>query len=121
MADHETVNDDGPVDGWGSLCGIAEFLAKERPCPGVLATLARQNKPGGFMCVSCAWTKPANHSPLECLPDGCVGGYYPELNVLVPLSYHDIQSKTPASKAVPASGGASGDQIQLLQQRATRC
>jgi anaerobic selenocysteine-containing dehydrogenase len=35
------------------------------------------------------------------LPDGCLGGYYPELNVLVPLSHHDIQSKTPASKAVP--------------------
>jgi anaerobic selenocysteine-containing dehydrogenase len=35
------------------------------------------------------------------LPDGCLGGYYPELNVLVPLAHHDIQSKTPASKAVP--------------------
>jgi molybdopterin-dependent oxidoreductase alpha subunit len=35
------------------------------------------------------------------LPDGCVAGYYPELNNLVPLSHHDLQSKTPASKAVP--------------------
>ncbi len=35
------------------------------------------------------------------LPDGAVAGYYPELNVLVPLSHHDVQSKTPASKAVP--------------------
>ena len=35
------------------------------------------------------------------LPDGCLGGYYPELNALVPLSHHDVQSKTPASKAVP--------------------
>lgn len=35
------------------------------------------------------------------LPDGCVGGYYPEMNVLVPLWYHDQASKTPASKGVP--------------------
>jgi len=35
------------------------------------------------------------------LPDGCLGGYYPELNPLVPLSHHDKKSKTPASKAVP--------------------
>jgi anaerobic selenocysteine-containing dehydrogenase len=35
------------------------------------------------------------------LPDGCVGGYYPEMNVLVPLWYHDRVSKTPASKGVP--------------------
>jgi anaerobic selenocysteine-containing dehydrogenase len=35
------------------------------------------------------------------LPDGCLGGYYPEMNPLMALSHHDIQSKTPAAKAVP--------------------
>ncbi len=35
------------------------------------------------------------------LPDGCLGGYYPEMNPLVPLWYHDEKSQTPASKAVP--------------------
>ncbi len=35
------------------------------------------------------------------LPDGCLGGYYPEMNALVPLWYHDQASKTPASKGVP--------------------
>ena len=35
------------------------------------------------------------------LPAGCVGGYYPELNALVPLWYHDAASKTPAAKGVP--------------------
>lgn len=35
------------------------------------------------------------------LPNGCVGGYYPEMNVLIPLWYHDQASKTPASKGVP--------------------
>ncbi|KQM56925.1 MULTISPECIES: FdhF/YdeP family oxidoreductase [unclassified Sphingomonas] len=35
------------------------------------------------------------------LPDGCIAGYYPELNPLVPLGWHDHGSQTPASKAVP--------------------
>lgn len=35
------------------------------------------------------------------LPDGCVAGYYPELNVLVPLSYHEKNSQTPAFKGAP--------------------
>jgi anaerobic selenocysteine-containing dehydrogenase len=35
------------------------------------------------------------------LPDGCLGAYYPEMNPLVPLWYHDQESKTPAGKAVP--------------------
>ena len=35
------------------------------------------------------------------LPDGCLGGYYPEMNVLVPLWYYDQASKTPAFKGVP--------------------
>ncbi|HSQ96775.1 MAG TPA: hypothetical protein VLM18_11875 [Croceibacterium sp.] len=35
------------------------------------------------------------------LPRGCLGGYYPELNPLVPLGYHEELSKTPAYKGVP--------------------
>jgi molybdopterin-dependent oxidoreductase alpha subunit len=35
------------------------------------------------------------------LPDGCLGAYYPEMNPLIPLWYHDQQSKTPAAKGVP--------------------
>jgi molybdopterin-dependent oxidoreductase alpha subunit len=39
-------------------------------------------------------------TPFE-LPDGCLGGYFPEMNPLIPLWYHDKASKTPASKGVP--------------------
>ena len=35
------------------------------------------------------------------LPAGCIGGYYPEMNPLIPLWYYDRDSKTPASKGVP--------------------
>lgn len=33
-------------------------------------TLQRQNKPGGFMCVSCAWAKPAKPHPFEFCENG---------------------------------------------------
>lgn len=35
------------------------------------------------------------------LPDGTLAGYYPELNPLIPLSYHEKNSRTPAYKGAP--------------------
>jgi molybdopterin-dependent oxidoreductase alpha subunit len=35
------------------------------------------------------------------LPDGCLAGYFPELNSLVPLDHYDQLSKTPAAKGIP--------------------
>jgi hypothetical protein len=35
------------------------------------------------------------------LPPGAIAGYYPELNPLVPLSYHEKNSQTPAYKGTP--------------------
>jgi anaerobic selenocysteine-containing dehydrogenase len=35
------------------------------------------------------------------IPEGCCAGYYPELNVLIPLWHHAEGSKVPAAKSVP--------------------
>jgi anaerobic selenocysteine-containing dehydrogenase len=35
------------------------------------------------------------------VPQGCLGAYYPECNVLIPLSHHAEESKVPAGKSVP--------------------
>jgi anaerobic selenocysteine-containing dehydrogenase len=35
------------------------------------------------------------------IPEGCVGVYYPEANVLIPLWHHAERSKVPAAKSVP--------------------
>ncbi len=43
------------------------------------------------------------------IPRGTVAGYYPECNVLVPISHHDELSKTPASKSVPVRIAADAD------------
>ncbi|MDE1181000.1 FdhF/YdeP family oxidoreductase [Paraburkholderia sp.] len=35
------------------------------------------------------------------IPAGCVMGYFPECNVLIPLAHHAKRSKVPAGKAIP--------------------
>lgn len=66
----DTVEYDGPSGGWGSLRGMGSVFAEALDRPSVIGTLIRQNKPGGFMCVSCAWTKPAAYHPFEFCENG---------------------------------------------------
>lgn len=61
---------DHPSGGWGSLKSVAKHMGQERPDAGVLETLMRQNKPGGHMCTSCAWTKPPNPHVAEFCENG---------------------------------------------------
>lgn len=61
---------DSPAGGWGSLKSIARIYGDTWPTPAVLEELTRQNKPGGFMCVSCAWPKPKNYHPFEFCENG---------------------------------------------------
>jgi anaerobic selenocysteine-containing dehydrogenase len=35
------------------------------------------------------------------IPDGCIAGYYPECNPLIPLWHHAEGSKVPAAKSIP--------------------
>ncbi len=68
--DQATVEYDGPAGGWGSLKGIARIFGKEWDSPTALDTLRRQNKPKGFMCVSCSWAKPADYHAFEFCENG---------------------------------------------------
>ena len=59
-----------PSGGWGSINSLGNILAREGiPISGALA-FTRQNKPGGFDCVSCAWPKPADPHPFEFCENG---------------------------------------------------
>lgn len=61
---------DGPAGGWGSARSVGEVLLREHiPAKGP-NLLAHQNKPDGYMCVSCAWAKPAKPHPLEFCENG---------------------------------------------------
>ena len=59
-----------PAGGWGSAKSLADILVREGiPLSGG-AMLLRQNKPDGYMCVSCAWPKPAKPLPFEYCENG---------------------------------------------------
>ena len=70
VEENHTVEYDGPAGGWGSLRGIASIFGKEWDSPAALDTLRRQNKPKGFMCVSCSWAKPADYHAFEFCENG---------------------------------------------------
>lgn len=62
--------DSGPAGGWGSAKSVTQIVLREHiPIAGP-TLLAYQNKPEGYMCVSCAWAKPAKTHPLEFCENG---------------------------------------------------
>ncbi len=60
----------GAAGGWGSARSVAAVLAREHKFAAGSGLLAKQNKPDGYMCVSCAWAKPAKPHPLEFCENG---------------------------------------------------
>ena len=68
--DPTTTHYDHPTGGWGSLKSVLGHATQNRIRLGVLDTLRRQNKPGGYMCSSCAWAKP----PSPHLAEFCENG-----------------------------------------------
>jgi molybdopterin-dependent oxidoreductase alpha subunit len=60
----------GPTGGYGSLKSVAEILAREGLPVDGLGALAKQNKPDGFVCASCAWAKPAEPHLAEFCENG---------------------------------------------------
>lgn len=60
----------GPAGGWGSVRSLANILTREAVPDIGATTLLRQNKPGGFACVSCAWPKPADQHAFAYCENG---------------------------------------------------
>jgi molybdopterin-dependent oxidoreductase alpha subunit len=45
------------------------------------------------------------------IPIGCIGGYYPECNVLLPIWHYAAGSKTPAAKTIPVTVHVEDDRV----------
>ncbi|MEX3843701.1 FdhF/YdeP family oxidoreductase [Paraburkholderia sp. BR10882] len=56
--------------GWGSLKAVTRILVKEKVALKDMSLLPLQNKPEGFMCVSCSWAKPARPHAFEFCESG---------------------------------------------------
>ncbi|WP_187971042.1 FdhF/YdeP family oxidoreductase [Aquibium microcysteis] len=67
-ARHKTY--DQPTGGWGSVKSLARH-AKAQKAVATLGSLVKDhNKPGGYMCTSCAWAKPAQPHAAEFCENG---------------------------------------------------
>ena len=60
----------GPAGGWGSLKSVGSILLQEDVAVLGGEILMKQNKPDGFMCVSCSWAKPDDPHPFEFCENG---------------------------------------------------
>jgi anaerobic selenocysteine-containing dehydrogenase len=45
------------------------------------------------------------------IPIGCIGGYYPECNVLMPVWHYAAGSMTPAAKSIPVTVHSDGPEV----------
>ena len=68
--DPDTPLYDRPTGGWGSLEGITRTIPAARPSAVAAKILKDLNKPGGVMCSSCAWAKPAKPNTFEFCENG---------------------------------------------------
>jgi molybdopterin-dependent oxidoreductase alpha subunit len=59
-----------PAAGWGSVRAVTEVLWRTGTLLSGTRALTRQNKPKGFACVGCAWTKPAKPHVVEACEQG---------------------------------------------------
>lgn len=56
--------------GWGSVKTLTSILSQEQVPALGSEILMQQNKPDGFMCVSCSWAKPAEPHTFEFCENG---------------------------------------------------
>ena len=66
-----------PAGGWGSVHSLLRFGAHpSTPAVESMRQLGRQNKPDGFMCVSCAWAKPRDPHRFEFCENGAKATFW---------------------------------------------
>ncbi|PZO82240.1 MAG: formate dehydrogenase [Mesorhizobium amorphae] len=94
---------EGPAGGWGSAKGMKDVLTRVKAVSKVGPVLWKQNKPEGFMCVSCAWAKPkhphafefcengAKATAWELTPDRCTPAFFAEHTVSELRNWSDFE------------------------------
>ena len=72
------------------VCDLATIRSHDRDVVDVVSEMAGvERRATGYRLIACP------------TPVGCVAGYFPELNVLLPLDHHGHNAQTPAAKAIP--------------------
>lgn len=83
-----------PAGGWYSIKAVSTAVLHGHRPVEVMKALARQNKPGGFSCVSCAWAKPSDPHPAEFCENGAKATAWELTRNLAPPAFFEKHSVT---------------------------
>ncbi|MDN2579108.1 FdhF/YdeP family oxidoreductase [Aquibium sp. ELW1220] len=73
-ARHKTY--DQPTGGWGSVKSLARHAKGQKAVASLGSLVKDHNKPGGYMCTSCAWAKPAQPHAAEFCENGAKATFW---------------------------------------------
>lgn len=65
-----------PTGGWGSIKSLGRHVTRQRAFASGPGLFRRHNKPGGYMCTSCAWAKPASPHAAEFCENGAKATFW---------------------------------------------
>ena len=65
-----------PTGGWGSVKSLAKHSTRQRAVSSSVGLVRDHNKPGGYMCTSCAWAKPGKPHLAEFCENGAKATYW---------------------------------------------
>ena len=65
-----------PTGGWGSVKSLGVHVIEQRAVGSTAGLLRDQNKPGGYACTSCAWTKPETPHRVEFCENGAKATFW---------------------------------------------
>ncbi|WP_159349510.1 FdhF/YdeP family oxidoreductase [Roseomonas harenae] len=85
---------EGPAGGWGSVRSVETRLLREERIATGNAVLLRQNKPGGYSCVSCSWAKPREPHPFEYCENGAKATAWEITRKRLPLEFFETHTIT---------------------------
>ncbi len=65
-----------PTGGWGSVKSLVRHATAQKAVSSTGSLVKDHNKPGGYMCTSCAWAKPAKPHAAEFCENGAKATFW---------------------------------------------
>ena len=65
-----------PTGGWGSVKSLIKHSTRQRALGAIPGLVRQHNKPGGYMCTSCAWAKPSKPHAAEFCENGAKATFW---------------------------------------------
>ena len=65
-----------PTGGWGSVISLGQHAIRQQAVGTAALLLRDHNKPGGYACTSCAWTKPGKPHLAEFCENGAKATFW---------------------------------------------